>query len=84
MAEKIDKAQAAEESETEELVQDTREIPEVDSKYRLIFLAAQRSKQLQRGATPRVDIDGQKHKATRIALEEVRSRKIHYDILDEE
>jgi DNA-directed RNA polymerase subunit omega len=45
--------------------------PEIDSKYRLIILAAQRSKQLQRGARPRVEIDPTKHKPTRIALEEV-------------
>ena len=45
--------------------------PEVDSKYRLIILAAKRSKQLQRGASPRIEIDPNKHKVTRIALEEV-------------
>ncbi len=33
--------------------------PEVDSKYRLIILAAKRSKQLQRGAQPRIEIDPQ-------------------------
>ena len=44
---------------------------EIDSKYRLIILAAKRSKQLQRGARPRIDIDATKHKPTRIALEEV-------------
>ncbi len=44
---------------------------EIDSKYRLIILAAQRSKQLQRGARPRIEIDPTKHKPTRIALEEV-------------
>jgi len=44
---------------------------EIDSKYRLIILAAKRSKQLQRGARPRIDIDSTKHKPTRIALEEV-------------
>ena len=36
---------------------------EVDSKYRLIILAAKRSKQLQRGANPRIDIDPQNLKA---------------------
>ena len=41
---------------------------EVDSKYRKIILAAKRSKQLQRGANPRIEIDPQKHKPTRIAL----------------
>ena len=46
-------------------------VPEIDSKYRLIIVAAKRSKQLQRGARPRIDIDPAKHKPTRIALEEV-------------
>ena len=44
---------------------------EIDSKYRLIILAAKRSKQLQRGARPRMEIDPTRHKPTRIALEEV-------------
>ena len=55
-------------------VDETTEQPqsqEIDSKYRLIILAAQRSKQLQRGARPRIEIDPTKHKPTRIALEEV-------------
>lgn len=47
------------------------ESQEIDSKYRLIILAAKRSKQLQRGARPRIEIDPTKHKPTRIALEEV-------------
>ena len=47
------------------------QVQEIDSKYRLIILAAKRSKQLQRGARPRIDIDSAKHKPTRIALEEV-------------
>ena len=53
---------------------------EVDSKYRLIILAAKRSKQLQRGATPRIDIDPQKHKPTRIALEEVIRGRVHFEV----
>ena len=57
---------------------------EVDSKYRLIILAAKRSKQLQRGAQPRIDIDPQKHKPTRIALEEVMRGRVHFDIKQEE
>src|SRR6476620_7294836 len=52
--------------------------PEIDSKYRLIILAAKRSKQLQRGARPRIHIDPTKHKHTRIALEEVIRGKIHF------
>jgi DNA-directed RNA polymerase subunit omega len=53
---------------------------QVDSKYRLIILAAKRSKQLQRGANPRIEIDPQKHKPTRIALEEVMRGRVHFDI----
>lgn len=57
--------------------------PEMDSKYRLIIVAAKRSKQLQRGARPRVEIDPQKHKPTRIALEEVLNGKVDFQITDE-
>jgi DNA-directed RNA polymerase subunit omega len=52
--------------------------PEIDSKYRLIILAAKRSKQLQRGARPRIDIDALKHKNTRIALEEVMQGRVNF------
>ena len=58
--------------------------PQVDSKYRLIILAAKRSKQLQRGATPRIEIDPQKHKPTRIALEEVMRGRVHFHIKENE
>jgi DNA-directed RNA polymerase subunit omega len=58
--------------------------PEIDSKYRLIILAAKRSKQLQRGARPRIDIDALKHKNTRIALEEVMQGRVNFSKTDEE
>ena len=58
-------------------------VPEVDSKYRLIILAAKRSKQLQRGASPRIEIDPQKHKPTRIALEEVMRGRVHFAIKED-
>ena len=57
--------------------------PAIDSKYRLIILAAKRSKQLQRGAQPRIEIDPQKHKPTRIALEEVMRGRAHFDIKED-
>jgi DNA-directed RNA polymerase subunit omega len=63
---------------------DGSQSPEVDSKYRLIILAAKRSKQLQRGAQPRIDIDPQKHKPTRIALEEVIRGRVHFSIKEKE
>lgn len=64
----------------EEVIETTEQAQsqEIDSKYRLIILAAKRSKQLQRGARPRIDIDPTKHKPTRIALEEVVQGKIQF------
>ena len=58
--------------------------PEMDSKYRMIIVAAQRSKQLQRGARPRVELDPQRHKPTRIALEEVQRGKVDFSIIEKE
>jgi DNA-directed RNA polymerase subunit omega len=58
--------------------------PEIDSKYRLIILAAKRSKQLQRGARPRIEIDPVKHKPTRIALEEVIRGRVNFSVKDGE
>lgn len=56
--------------------------PKIDSKYRMIILAAQRSKQLQRGAVSRVDIDTRKSKPTRVAMREIQNRKVNFEILD--
>jgi DNA-directed RNA polymerase subunit omega len=69
--------------ETEEIAEET-EAPEIDSKYRLIILAAKRSKQLQRGARPRIDIDALKHKNTRIALEEVMRGRVNFTVSSDE
>ncbi len=57
---------------------------EMDSKYRMIIVAAQRSKQLQRGSRPRVEMDAQRHKLTRIALEEVQRGKVEFEIIEDE
>jgi DNA-directed RNA polymerase subunit omega len=64
----------------EEVIETTEQpqSQEIDSKYRLIILAAKRSKQLQRGARPRIDIDPTKHKPTRIALEELVQGKVQF------
>ena len=61
-----------------------QETPALDSKYRLILVAAQRSKQLQTGARPRVEMDMQRHKPTRIALEEVARGMIHFSLTEKE
>ena len=70
-------------SENGEVVEDSV-IPEIDSKYRMILLAAQRSKQLQRNATPRVNLDPRKTKPTRIAMEELKQKKVRFKILEQE
>lgn len=73
------------EAKTEQAETETEEIidpPKIDSKYRMIILAAQRSKQLQRGAVSRVEIDTRKNKPTRVALKEIQNRKVNFEILD--
>ena len=67
------------EQELDELVEQAPP-PEIDSKYRLIILAAKRSKQLQRGARPRIEIDATKHKFTRIAVEEVVQGRVQFHL----
>jgi DNA-directed RNA polymerase omega subunit len=57
---------------------------DIDSKYRMILLAAQRSKQLQKGATVRVGVDSRKHKHTFIALQEIKEKKVPFEFLEEE
>jgi DNA-directed RNA polymerase omega subunit len=48
------------------------EWPGIDSKFRLIVVAALRSKQLLSGALPRIDADPLRRRNTSIALEEVK------------
>ncbi|MDQ3130231.1 MAG: DNA-directed RNA polymerase subunit omega [Acidobacteriota bacterium] len=68
-------------AETEE-TSENKPIPAIDSKYRMIILAAQRSKQLQRGATPRVEADMRKQKPTRVAMREIKGEKINFELLE--
>lgn len=49
---------------------------DIDSKYRLVLLAAQRSKQLQKGAKPRLQTTAKK--PTRVALEEAQRGFLQY------
>lgn len=72
--------------DTDETTEPEEEIidpPDIDSKYRLILLAAQRSKQLQRGALPRVDADLRKIKPTRVAMKEFENRKVNFRFTDQ-
>jgi len=68
--------------ETEESVEEIINPPEIDSKYRMIILAAQRSKQLQRGAVSRTEIDIRKSKPTRVAMRELEEKRVNFEILE--
>ena len=53
----------------------------VDSKFRFITVAAQRAKQIQNGAKPRVE--ARSRKPTRIAMQEVLAEAVSWEIRDE-
>jgi DNA-directed RNA polymerase omega subunit len=53
----------------------------VDSKFRFITVAAQRAKQLQAGAKPRVET--RSRKPTRIAVEEALQETISWEVRDD-
>lgn len=81
MVENLDKT---EQDEITEVIVDPKDIPDIDSKYRLILLAAQRAKQIQRGANPRVDLDPRKIKPTTIALEEFENDKVNFEFISKD
>jgi len=54
---------------------------DVDSKFRFITVAAQRAKQLQSGAKPRVDT--RSRKSTRIAIEETVAGTVSWEVREE-
>jgi len=51
----------------------------IDSKYRKILIAAKRSKQLQKGAQPRIQVPVTA-KPTRVAVEEVNRGLVNFEI----
>ena len=58
--------------------------PGIDSSFRLVVLAALRSKQLLRGALPRIEADLRKRRDTSIALEEVKRGLVPFTITGED
>ncbi|HET7291868.1 MAG TPA: DNA-directed RNA polymerase subunit omega [Vicinamibacteria bacterium] len=54
---------------------------DVDSKFRFIAVAAQRAKQLQIGAKPRVET--RSRKSTRIAMQEVLAGTVSWEVTAE-
>lgn len=65
-------------------VTDKDQWPGIDSSFRLIVVAALRSKQLQRGAHPRIEADQRKRKNTSIALEEVKQGLVPFKLMSKE
>lgn len=55
--------------------------PEFDSKFRFILVAAERAKQIQNGAPPKIDVKSAK--PAFIAIREVEQNLISYEILEE-
>lgn len=54
---------------------------EFDSKFRFIVVAAERAKQLQSGAPPRLDLEASK--PSYVAIREVEEGLVPYTILEE-
>lgn len=53
-----------------------------DSKFRFILVAADRAKQLQNGATPKLDVKSRK--PAFIAIKETEAGLVNFEILEEE
>ncbi|HEX8709332.1 MAG TPA: DNA-directed RNA polymerase subunit omega [Pyrinomonadaceae bacterium] len=58
--------------------------PGIDSRYRLIVLAALRTKQLLHGSVPRIEADPRRRRNTSIALEEVKRGLVPFKTIDED
>ena len=64
------------------VIEVTEQWPGIDAQFRLIILAAQRSKQLVRGAAARIEPDPLRRKNTSIALEEVKRGLVPFTIFE--
>ena len=51
--------------------------PQIDSKFRLVLLAAKRAEQLMRGARPKREAE--KQKPTCLAMDEIRGELVDWD-----
>jgi len=55
---------------------------EYGSKFRFILVAAERAKQIQNGAPPKIPV--RSRKPSRIAIEEAKAGVINWELLEEE
>jgi DNA-directed RNA polymerase omega subunit len=56
----------------------------MDSDFRLVIVAAQRTKQLLHGATARIAPDPRRRKNTSVALEEIKRGLVHFSTQNRE
>jgi DNA-directed RNA polymerase omega subunit len=54
--------------------------PAITSRFLFVDVAAQRAKQLRRGALPRLEVGSGPHKLERVAMEEVRTGLVDYSL----
>ena len=72
-------------AQTDETIEDRNEepptpTPPITSRVLFVDVAAQRAKQLRRGAVPRLDLGAGPHKLERVAMEEVRTGLVDYSL----
>ena len=60
------------------------EWPGIDSRYRLIVVAALRAKQLLHGSLPRIDADPLRRRNTSIALDETKQGLVPFTLISKE
>jgi DNA-directed RNA polymerase omega subunit len=60
------------------------EWPGIDSRYRLIVVAALRAKQLLHGSLPRIDADPLRRRNTSIALDETKRGLVPFTLITKE
>ena len=65
-------------------ISNEEEWPGIDSKFRLIVVAALRTKQLLHGSLPRIAADPRRRRNTSIALEEVKRGLVSFRNTDED
>ena len=58
--------------------------PGIDSHFRLIIVAAQRSKQLMRGSMARIEADPLRRRNTSVALEEVKRGLVSFTLSEKD
>ena len=63
-------------------IEGNQQWPGIDSHFRLIIVAALRSKQLMRGSMARIEADPLRRRNTSVALEEVKRGLVSFTLFD--